>query len=58
MVSALGQVIKPAPTRGGGAAAAATKDILYISIGSCSSALDDLSSPNFLQVIKLKKKDN
>jgi hypothetical protein len=51
MASTLEQAIKPAPTRGRGAKAATIEDIC-ISTDSCSSALDDLSSANFLQVIK------
>jgi hypothetical protein len=54
MASALEQVVKLAPARGGGAEATTTEDILYISTCSCSSALDGLSSANFLQVIKHK----
>jgi hypothetical protein len=52
MASALEQAVKPAPARGGGAEAAAIEDILCISSGFCSSALDGLSLANFLQVIK------
>jgi hypothetical protein len=47
MASALEQAIKPAPTRGRGEKAATIEDIC-ISMDSCSSALDDLSSANFL----------
>jgi hypothetical protein len=52
MASALEQAIKPAPAKGGGTKVAANEDIVCISIGFSSSALDDLSSVNFLQVIK------
>jgi hypothetical protein len=47
----LEQAIKPVPIKGEGAEAAAKGGVIYTLAGCCSSALDDLTSAGFLQMI-------
>jgi hypothetical protein len=51
IASALEQVVKPAPTRGGEAEIADKEGVICTLTGCCSAALDGSPSVDFLQII-------